>query len=105
MLIGLLTGIWTLLVLKEAFPPPAPNPGFWAKIFGARGGAGAKLLAKLLAIPAFWFGGQWITAAMLADLDLAAFRPPYLAALAATYAAIVAWPLLRLIVKTGAAIR
>jgi hypothetical protein len=41
-----------------------------------------KVVAELLALPAFMFGGPWLTSRLLEDVDLPAMLPFYVTALA-----------------------
>ena len=63
-----------------------------------------KVIAELLAIPAFWFGGPWLTTSLLESVEPDEIRASYLMTLAAVFVALAAMPLIRLSWATGLAI-
>lgn len=106
-LIGIVSAIWTLLVLKEATVKPAET--WLSKIFGAQGGAGLKIAGKLLiTLPPLWLGGSWLVTkdsffrtTVLAGVNLDSIRPVYMVTLMLTYVFIIGYPVIRLIIKVG----
>jgi hypothetical protein len=60
-----------------------------------------KIVGQLLAIPAFWFGGPWLTTAMLASVDLAEIRASYLISLAIVFVPLAGLPVVRMSWETG----
>jgi hypothetical protein len=102
-LIGCITAIITLFILRDAFPDPNPNPGWWERTFGKSKIAGVKFISKLASIPGFalggGFGGKWFSSALLTGVEWTNVLPVYIFVLALTYLAIMIGPLIRLIVK------
>ena len=55
-----------------------------------------KVVSGLLAIPAFWFGGSWLsTSAILKDVDVSKIRSAYVVTLACVFTPFVLWELYR----------
>lgn len=104
-LIGIVTAMMTLLTLKDAFPPRSKEISFVERIFGRRQGSGIRLAAKLSTVPAFWFGGSWLSALVMNELSWRELRVPYLMTLAVVYTLIIAVPLSRLIARVCREIR
>jgi hypothetical protein len=100
-LIGIVTGIVTLLVLKDAFHRARGRLSWLERIFGRRQASGLKLSVRILTIPVFWGGGPWVTTAVMRHLDWLEITPSYLLSLVVVYAAIVIVPLVRLIIWVG----
>jgi len=48
-------------------------------------GDGLKVVAEMLAVPTFWFGGPWIAARALTSLDWPKVLPPYALTLAVVF--------------------
>ena len=96
-LIALITGMITLLILKDAFPPRFRNISFVERIFGRKQASGIGLAVKISALPIFWFGGPWLTTIVMSDLNWKELRGPYLVTLAAVYLSIIIVPLVCLI--------
>jgi hypothetical protein len=88
-LIGVISGIAVLLMLRTAT----------RVIVDLR--ALATLVAELLAVPTFWFGGPWVATAMLQGVRLDEILSFYMASPAVTFVFISGWPLLRLIARIG----
>lgn len=83
-LIGVVTGAVALILLRAA----------------TREGSGSArsaiaLTTELLAIPAFWFGGPWLTGEVLQSVDLTELVTAYVGTLAVTFTGIVIYPMLR----------
>lgn len=89
-LIGVISGFALLLLLKSAMRTSAGD------VKGL-----LLILAELLAIPTFWFGGPWLTTTLMADIDRNALLGPYLVGLAVAFVLIAALPLARLIIRIG----
>lgn len=60
-----------------------------------------KIIGQLLAIPAFWFGGPWLTTTMLADVDLDEIRASYLISLAVVFVPLAGFPVVIMSWQTG----
>jgi hypothetical protein len=60
-----------------------------------------KIIAQLLAIPAFWFGGPWLTTTMLASVELDEIRASYLISLAVVFVPLAGFPVVRMSWKAG----
>jgi hypothetical protein len=88
-LIGVITGIAAVFVIRAAWGSPKNAKPI------------LKLLAQLLAIPTFWFGGPWLTTTMLAQIELGKILPSYLVALACTFVGITLLPLFKIVVEVG----
>jgi hypothetical protein len=61
-------------------------------------------VTQILAIPIFWFGGggaSWLASAMLAGVGWEKAIGPYVSSLAITFLAVVAYPLIRYIIRIG----
>jgi len=89
-LIGLVSGIVFLLLLKTAVGNPDRGIASLAKITG-----------QILAIPTFWFGGPWLTGSVLKAVVLSEVINPYVVSLALVFAAISAYPAARWIIHLG----
>jgi hypothetical protein len=59
------------------------------------------LLGQILAIPAFWFGGPWVTTDLLQFVDKGLFVLPYTISLAVTFFAIMSYPVYKWIRRLG----
>jgi hypothetical protein len=90
-LIGLVTGLVVVLIIR----------GAWR--ISSDGGARSliPLVAEILAIPTFWFGGSWISGKLLTTADLENALPQYLLSLTCTFVPIAAYPLLQIIIAVG----
>jgi hypothetical protein len=88
-LIGFVSGTCLILLLRTALAGPANLKDT------------LTITSELLAIPTFWFGGPWVTTAFAQSLDLRLILPSYMVALAVTFVAIAAYPLLRLVIWLG----
>jgi hypothetical protein len=82
-LIGVVTSIATLVTLK---------PFFGGK---SQGSQMAAVCTQLLGLPAFWFGGPWLTTRMLQSFEFTEFVQPYIVSLALSYLLVIAFPLVR----------
>jgi hypothetical protein len=85
-LIGLLTGVVTLVVLYPILSIKGYQPS---------GKRLVTITAQLLALPAFWFGGPWLSTTLLNLVDLNVFLAPYVLTLAFTYIIVVLYPLVQ----------
>jgi hypothetical protein len=63
-----------------------------------------EVVAQLLAIPTFWFGGPWLTTTMLVSVEPAEIRSSYFISLTAVFVALAGIPLAMLAWSTGRAI-
>ncbi|MGI9146252.1 MAG: hypothetical protein ACR2IK_06880 [Chloroflexota bacterium] len=88
-LIGVVSGICLVLLLRTAL---AGRPGLRETL---------AITSELLAIPTFWFGGPWVTTALLQSLDLGQILPAYMVTLAFTFVLIALYPLVRLVIWLG----
>jgi hypothetical protein len=84
-LIGIVTGLVFALFLGASYRASSV-------------GAVLKVSPQLLAIPTFWFGGPWVTAKLLSDIQSDEIVNSYVVFLAITFVAFVLWPSVRLIV-------
>ena len=91
-LIGFLTGVATLVVLY---------PIFSIKGYVPAGRRAPLATAQLLGLPAFWFGGPWLSTKLFSFIDLNIFLNPYIAFLAFTYILVVSYPLVQWIRSLG----
>ena len=92
-LIGVVTGFALVLLLRT--------------IIGKQRGASqvvATVIAQVLGIPAFWFGGSWVGTSLMQGIDAREMMPYYVTSLAVTFGLIAVWPLLRLVIAVGQAI-
>ena len=87
-LIGVISGMVTLLLLRTATG---------ASIKEVK--AIIAITAEFLAIPTFWFGGPWVTTALLNLVPLTKFLNPYIISLTISYLIIVFYPIFRWIIK------
>lgn len=85
--VGILSGVWLILLLVSAVAPKMT----WK--------TAAAIISSLVAIPGFMLGGSWGTATILkvAKLDFSAIISWYLDALAISFLVVVALPLLRFV--------
>jgi hypothetical protein len=60
-----------------------------------------KIISQLLAIPAFWFGGPWLTTTMLASVDLDEIRASYLISLAVVFVPLAGFPVVMMSWRAG----
>lgn len=88
-LIGIVTGTVFLLLLRTAFTgsPTLQDLG--------------TIIAELLALPTFWFGGPWVTTQVLNLVDWTAIVTSYIISLLITFVLICLIPLLRLVWRVG----
>jgi hypothetical protein len=89
LLIGLVTGIVFLLLLKTA--DQASEQGMSV----------LKVTTEILAIPTFWFGGPWFTTGLLKLVEMDKFINPYLVSLVAVFSLISLYPAARWIIQLG----
>jgi hypothetical protein len=61
----------------------------------------AAIIAELLAIPTFWFGGPWVTTAILQSVSLADIVPSYMLSLSVIFTLIALYPLIVLVRRLG----
>jgi hypothetical protein len=89
LLIGVVSGITFLLLMDTAFT-------------GRRNVQSVmKIVAQLLAVPFFWFGGPWVTTAVMKSVNLATIFTAYIYSLAVTFLLIVIFPTLNLVINLG----
>ena len=92
LLIGVISGIAFMFLILTA----------WSNSLNAK--TILSIVAELLAIPTFWFGGPWLTTAMLKEVRLEAILPAYLTTLACTFLVIAVVPIFKLVVQMGHAL-
>ena len=90
MLIGIITGIVALLLLRTA-----------SRASIGQSKAVLAITAELLAIPTFWFGGPWITAEIVRLVSLDQIKEPYIVSLTVTFVAFVLFPIIRWTIQVG----
>jgi len=88
-LMGVVSGTCLILLLRTALAGQSSVKNTTA------------ITSELLAIPTFWFGGPWVTTVFAQALDLQLILPSYMVALAVTFVAIAAYPLVRLVIWLG----
>ena len=89
-LIGIISGIVFLLLLKTALSAPDKGPS-----------SIMTLTAELLAMPTFWFGGPWLTTKLLEPVEMQDLLNPYVGSLAVTFSIISLYPAARWIIQLG----
>ena len=87
-MIGVITGIALLLLLKTS----------WRELSVKQS---ITVVGEILAIPAFWFGGSWVTTPLLESIDQDEMLPYYILALSCTWVPIGLWGLYRLMARMG----
>jgi hypothetical protein len=100
-LIGIITGVITLLILRDAFQRYAARRSWFEQAFGRRQVSGIRLATRMSSLPMLWFGAPWLSTVALAHLDWTELLPVYLVAVAISYLLVVAFPIVRLIIKVG----
>ncbi len=88
-MIGVISGFVLLLLLKTANQVSNPIRDI------------PLIIAEILAIPTFWFGGPWLTTYIMGNINIAQILPPYMSSLAITFVAIAILPLTKLVVCIG----
>lgn len=58
-------------------------------------------IPELLGIPTFWFGGPWLTTALLKIVELDDILPSYILSLTCTFVLITIMPLFRFVIMIG----
>jgi hypothetical protein len=96
-LMGIISGITTLLILLDAFRPHAGQRSLFERIFGRRRISGVRLSARIGTLPVFWFGGPSLEVVMLSHLAWKQFWPLYVLGLIVTYFLVITVPLITLI--------
>lgn len=81
LLIGLITGAVTCIILRTVSDKD-PTIAQAAKVTG-----------ELLALPAFWFGGPWLSTAVIKTVTLERFVSSYLITLSLVFAGITIVPI------------
>jgi len=84
LLIGVISGVVFLLLVRTAW---SSQKAVW------------KVIAQLIAIPGFWFGGPWVTTTLFEQVDLASMLPYYASTLAVVFGLISFRVLLRIIAQ------
>jgi hypothetical protein len=97
-LIGVISGIMSLLILYDAFPR-ITRPTWFERIFGRHRASGIRIAWKVAAIPMFWFGGHWLSGLLIKHLNWSELLPYYMVSLAVVYILIMIGPLIHLIIK------
>ncbi len=87
-LIGVVSGGCAVLLIRAGWGHPDVK-------------ATLQVVAQLLAIPTFWFGGPWLTTTMLASVEPAEIRSSYFLALTVVFVPLAAMPLVALSWDTG----
>ena len=87
--IGLLSGIAIALLLWTILTQ-APTVDTAVKVIG-----------ELLALPMFWFGGQWMQTAFIQEINSDELRTSYIPAAVVTLVIVASWPIYQAIVKIG----
>lgn len=87
-LIGVISGIALVLLVKTS----------WRELSAKQS---LTVVGEILAIPAFWFGGPWVTTPLLESVDREEMLPYYILALSCTWVPIGLWTLYRVMVRMG----
>src|SRR5260221_233682 len=103
-LVGVITGMMTLLILRDAVPPRT-KISWIERIFGRRQASGIRLAGKISTLPYFWFGGPWAFTTVFKDLNWAAMQNPYFISLGLIYFFIIIVPLGSLIAQVSMKLR
>ncbi len=88
-LIGVISGLSVLLLVRTAVTARATLRMTLAEI------------SQLLAIPTFCFGGPWLTASLLKNVNLDTVLPTYAISLSVSFTLVAGYPLAMLVVVTG----
>ena len=90
-LIGLITGvIFVLLLLQVASSAKT-----------ARAKRISATVTQCFGLPAFWFGGPWLTGKLIANSGLGAAVNVYAVSLAITFLVVIGLPLIRLVLRVA----
>jgi nitrate reductase gamma subunit len=89
LLIGLLSGFVLMLLVRTAMRQDAKDLK-----------AIVAVITELMSIPAFWFGGPWLTETFLSAMPPETLSA-YVSSLAITFLVVASWPLGRLVHKVG----
>lgn len=60
-----------------------------------------QVTGEFVAIPAFWFGGSWLSTRMLESIEPADIISSYMLALTVSFMLTVIWPLLNWVIQLG----
>ena len=85
-LIGVITGAIFIYMLKSL-----SKAAVWLD--------GVKIVAEMLSIPTFWFGGPWVATKVLLSVQWQHVLPWYIALLAILFLVIATIPMLRFVVR------
>lgn len=88
-LIGIVTGVSFLFLVHTAWRSSEDPKAIFS------------VVAHILAIPTFWFGGPWLTTTMLADVQPGSILTSYLVSLTCTFVAISIFILVKLVKRLG----
>jgi hypothetical protein len=100
--VGFLSAVISQFYVLDTFKAPDPNPGWWSRTFGSNQ-AFAKTAAKLMSLPAFWFGDSALASTMHI-IDWKTEIPSYAAGVAFAYCILFGPIYLRLTIRTWNAI-
>jgi len=103
-LIGLLTGLTILLILREAYSPRRKRVSFWERHFSGQTW-GLRLVVKISTIPLFAFGWPWAATLTLKGVDWKDLLPIYTVALVLVLLLIIVVPITVMIVDVARRIR
>ena len=104
-LIGVISGTVILLLLRDATALNRSRYSWMERTFGRKRTSGVSLVAKILSLPVFWFGGPWLSTRLLVSLDWMELLPSYLITLVVTVVLIISYPLFRFVIKTAGGMR
>ena len=90
LLIGIVSSAAFLFLVRTAWRSPSKDPKTIVSLVG-----------ELLALPTFWFGGPWLTTALLENIQLSSILPYYLVSLTCTFAVPAVIVLIRLVIQIG----
>lgn len=103
---GIVSGVVILLILKDSIVTRSRSRlSVIEKIVGRRHASGVKLAAKIATVPTVWYGGLFGAIRILNTpywiIQLEDFVDAYWLSLGITFSAIVAFPVIRLIIRVG----
>ena len=97
-LIGLVSGLITILVLLDT-KPRTGRYSLMERVFGRHQPSAVRSIMKLSTLPVFWLGGPWLSSALMEGLNWIELRPLYMASVAVVYLVVVVVPLVAIILR------
>jgi hypothetical protein len=101
-LIGIISGVVLILILKDAvIRAPHARLSLWERAFGRRQASGVRLSVKVASIPALWAGTSYSTRWHFGPFAWAELSEVYWLCLGVFFLVVIAYPVIRLIIKIG----